>query len=319
MPQPSGYATAAVIYRADVVRNLYNNEEWIKESRDHSDNAVGKTVNVPNRGTTNSIINRSTASLTATGHGDTLQAYNMDEYQTVPTFINFSERMLVNYDLRSEVLVDHEAQYKTDMAERIIYNWAADHTLLSTGANKAVSVGGNAAGNRKKVTYNDFVRLSAYLTKQNIPNDGRRCLLVSADMHADMLSVEKFVSKDYINNGTPVATGLVGEIAGFKVFVRSRVLVKELATTATEGDHDAKLWKADNSASDRTIAANGTDCAIAWHPNFTSRAVSPDTKVNIVPGHGNEEFSITAIAGGSKLSNAGIGVVTLAEAVVSTS
>lgn len=321
MPAPSSYTTAQQIFVQDVVRNLYNDDAWLLESRDHSKYAVGKTVNVPNRGTTKTIINQTTASLTATAHGDTLKSYNIEEYQTVPTKINWSEEMLVNYAMREEVLIDHNSQFRSTLAERMLYDWASTHTLLTTGGNKAATVGGSAAGNRKKPVYNDFVRLAAYLTKQNVPNDGRRCLLVSADMHTDMLSIPEFISKDYINNTTPVESGLVGLIAGFKVFVRSRVIVKELATTATEGSHEPKKWLEDNSATERTIAANGTDCAIAWHPNFVSRAVSPDTLVNIIDGHGGVEVSVTAVAGGSKLSNKTepVGVVTLAETVVSTS
>lgn len=319
MPNPSSFVTAQEIFRTDVIRNLYEEDVWLKEARDHSDSAIGNVVSLTNRGKTRSVINKATVALTPAGHGDTKKSYNIDEYQTIPTTLSWSNEMMVNYAMREEVMYDHNMQIRNDLAERTLVNWSASHTLLTSGAVKNATIG---TGTRKKQTYADWLRLATYLTKQRVPNDGRRCAVVSADALADLLSIPEFISLDYINPamfaaGTPVMTALVGKIAGFKIYVRSRTVVKEIAVGGSEGTHTTKLWLEDNSLTDRAIGATASDTIVAWHPRFVSTAISPDTLVSIVPAHGGHEISITAIAGGSRLSLTGVGVITMSETVVS--
>lgn len=311
MANPSAIAAAEILFAKEVVRNLYANNEWLKESTDHSSLAVGKTVNVINRGTTKTVINGTTVSLTPTDSGDSVKSYQIDEYQTVPTKIPFSEEILTSHENRQEIMYDHEEHFKVTMAERTLYNWCPTHTLLTTGIVKSAAYG---TGTRKKTTKADVDRLNQYLTKQNVPAQGR-CLLVSAEVHADLLSIDEFINMDYVKNA-PTETGMVGMIAGFKVYLRSRTLLKEIAVNATEGNHNPQKWLEDNSATERTVGDTATDTIIAWHPRYVSTALNSNTLVSVIPVHGGVEVSLTAVGGGSKLSNSGIGVVSMCETVV---
>lgn len=309
---PQELAAAMHLFAADVVRRLFGDNAFIQESRDHSEQAVGKTVNVVNTGATKTVINGTTVDMTPLPPGDTVKSYPIDEYQTIPTKLAWTEEILTNHNNREEIMYNHEQHFRKTYAERLIHNWAANHTLLTTGEVKTAKYG---TGTRKKSTYNDWVRLSTYQTEQDLPLNGR-CALVSANTYADLLQIDEFISFDHIKDGKPVETGLVGMILGYKIYLRSRTVLKEIPVGATEGNHAPSQWLEDDSLVERTIGETATDTIIAWHPRYTSTALNSDTLVSIIPAHGGVEISLTAVGGGSKLSKTDIGVVTMCETVV---
>lgn len=312
MPNPSAVVAAQVLIAKDVVRRLHADNQFMLEAKDHSKNIVGKTVEVPQIGTTKLIINGTTVSLTPIATADQVQSYSIDEYQTLPTKISFTEELLRSYDTRQEYMSEHEKVFKNGFAERMLHNWCPTHTLLTTGATKSTKKG---TGTRKKVTLEDINRLNEYLTDQNVPLAGR-CIVVTSAIHTDLLAIEQFTSLNYIKEGAPVQSGLVGMISGFKVYLRSRTVLKEIAVNAAEGNHNAKLWLEDNSENERAVGDTATETLIAWHPDYVSTGLNSNTLVSVIPAHGGVSISMTAVGGGSKLSKTGIGVVSMCETVV---
>lgn len=92
-------------------------------------------------------------------------------------------------------------------------------TLDRDGASTLISQGTrvNTSAISASTVYSDVVDIRTMMSKANVPNDGRRYLLVTPDIYAAMLKSPLFV--DASNLGDEVKqSGAVGKIAGFTVY-----------------------------------------------------------------------------------------------------
>ncbi len=65
--------------------------------------------------------------------------------------------------------------------------------------------------------YGEVVNIRTRLSKANVPDDGKRYLLVTPDTYAALLKCTEFVKASALGDST-VQTGLVGKIAGLNVY-----------------------------------------------------------------------------------------------------
>lgn len=311
---PTSYATAQQIFLPELVRNLFSDNAFLLQSRDWSAYTYGKTVNFPQAGALPGVVinNDGTVALTPAGRTDINRTYNIEEYQTIPTLIDWSEEMLINYAKRQDVIEAHKGQITNDMALRILFKWIsgvpAANIVRTSGDDKA-AVSPSATGTRKKVTLADFAKLHTVLTNAKVPNDQRRCILVPAYMFEDILAIPEFLKLDSNPNNATLNTGAVGKVFGFNVFVRDTTIIFNNASAPV-----AQSPKVDATLSYRTAAAADNQAIIAWHPAFVTRAVSPQSLVSIIPSHGGTAMSATMLAGGHHLYNSMAGVAALVEA-----
>ena len=313
MAKPSSYNTATQIFLADVVQNLFADNSFLANSRNASAFANNKTVNWNQAGAKPGvIINRDTTGLTPAKRVDILRNFELDEYQTQPTIIDWTEEYVTNYSKRSSVLEDHISEVSERLAQRILFNWSvgASAIIRTTGAVKAGEATG-ATGNRLAIAYADIVNARKVLNKQNIPQDNR-AMLISANTEADILKLDEFKSRDKYGAMT-MMDGAIGIIAGFSVFVRSSTTIFNNAATPV-----AQNPLADDTFTIRATAVTDNESTLFWSMNNVVRAVSIEgiggSKVSIVPAHGADEFSLTLVAGGAKYRNGGEGIVALVEA-----
>jgi len=313
MASPSSYATAKQVFLADVVQNLFDDNSFLARSRNASAFANNKTVNWNQAGAKPEvIIDRDTTALTPAKRTDILRNFDLQEYQSQPTIIDWTDEYVINYSKRASVLEDHISQVSEDLALRILYNWisGASAIIRTTGTAKAGEAPG-ATGNRLGISYNDIINARKVLNKQNIPQLNR-CMLISANTEATILALDEFKSRDKYGAMT-MMDGAIGTIAGFSVFVRSSTTVFNNAATPV-----AKLFKANDTFTPAATAVTDNESSLFWSADNVVRAVSIEgvsgSRINIVPAHGADEFSLTLVAGGAKYRNAGEGIVALVEA-----
>jgi len=310
MPAPSTYATAQQIFLADLVKNLYANNSFLLRSRNWNSAAKGKTVNWNQAGSKPGVvINRDTTTLTPAKRTDILRNYNLDEYQTMPTTIDWTDEMVINYAKRADIIDDHGKSINDDIAKRVLYKWAAGASIVRTSGTARPAKTPSATGNRNAANFDNFVEVVEKFASQDIEINPAFCsVLVPALMLEDMFAIEEFKSNDYLaRQGMPVVTGSFGQIMGFAVFVRSTGVLFNQAGPV------AQLPKADDSTSARTANAADNQSLLFWHSQFVTRAISPDSLTSIVPAHGAVELSATMIAGADKYRNGGEGIVALVE------
>ena len=318
MPAPSGYTTAQKLFLIDLAKNLFPNNEFLAQSKDWSKYAVGNEVIWQQSGAIpNTVINNATVPLTAIRRNDIKRAFSIDEYQSIPTRLDWSEELLVSYDKRADVLENHQKQIEVDLVMRTLYNWALNAGVIrTTGATRPASAAG-ATGLRNSVTYKDLIALRKLIVKQEVKLEaGKMNILLPVDLEEDIMNLIEFKSRDFYptgnggsngaNGGSTVMNGLLGTIAGCNVWTRSSSLV----TNAAGGVQNPK---ADDTVASRAGAISDNQGIIMWHSDYVIRAKSKATKVNIVEQHGGLEISITAVAGGSNMYATPRGIAVLAE------
>lgn len=307
MPKPNTYTTAQIIFLADLVRNLFANNMFLLQSRNWNAFANGKEVRWNQDGAKPGlVINRNATPLTASQIIDVVRSYELDEFQTMPTRLDWTNEMVINYAKRQSTLENHQKVIESGTAMRILHSWAsaAPTTVLTTGAAKAPTLP-NAVGNKLAATLDDFLSARAELNHQDIPDDGRRVAVMPSHMEED---ITKEIIKDtnkYPGDGV-VLDGAIGKIAGFNIYMRSTTLPFNAAGVP-------QLIQADDDTSLRTGQSTDREGITCYHPDFVTRSISPSSLVTIKPEHGGLEMSATIIAGGSQYRQAGEGIVNIVE------
>lgn len=299
------------VWVADIAEQLQPNNEFYQHSIDDSIFVNNKTVHLPQAGSEPNVeINRSTFPATVTQRTDTTVDYDIDEFSTDPIMVGYSEELEASYNMRQSVLMSHINTLKTKIADRFAWLWApsaASSILRTTGSARAAYKAGQT-GNRKALTYNDFVAVMTKLDAMDVPTEGRVALIDSALM-ADLFKIEQFIDASKFGQGV-LPKGAIGMVLGISIYTRSRVQSYNNDTTP------AKLAFGAANAADSNVAA------LFWHPNFTRRAIGNGDNGGIVVSineqraeyNGATLISALVRAGGRIARSDNKGVVALVEA-----
>lgn len=294
------------IWAQDIAGNLFPDNSFIMRSiNDDAFVEKNKTVSLPQSGSVPVVErNRTTFPADADQRTDTVVTYDLDEYTTDPTHIQDIEEMETSYDKRTSVTMEHADTLQKTIADWMAYHWAADaagQIVRTTGDDRVAFIAG-ATGNRKKITYVDFLGAKRVLDNQDVPAEGRVCLL-PAEMYNDLFELDEVINLQ--KQGTAnLPSGVVARILGFDIMMRSNVVSYTNAGTPVKRTPDAAALTTANAA------------ALFYHEKFVRRAKG-NVKVYVnedqAPYYGSL-FSTMAKAGGRKRYTNGRGVVALVEA-----
>lgn len=142
---------------------------------------------------------------------------DLSESSTVyrPILINrekYVNELIDSYDAAS--VPDNLVADRLDSA-----GYSMARALDTDGASTLISQGTrvNISAVTSGTVYSDVVNIRTLMSKANVPNDGRRYLLVTPDIYAEMLKSPLFVSASALGDDVK-QSGAVGKIAGFTVF-----------------------------------------------------------------------------------------------------
>jgi hypothetical protein len=291
------------IFARDIQENLFPDNSFYRRSINDDAFVVGSKVNLPQAGAKPTVeVNRTSLPATIAKRTDASEEYDLAEFTSDPTLIQDTEELQVNYQKRRSVLFNHHETINenvADYAATLFYPTVSTFIISSTGSNRAASAPG-ATGNRKAIAKADIINARKLLNRYDVPLNGRS-MLINADMEADLLAIEEFVSAEKI--GEPaLKAGIIGRILGFDVFVRSKV-----ATYAT--GNTKKAFGAITATTDRAAA-------LFWHDRAVRFAAgSPKVYEALnVPEYYGSIFSAMVNAGGRMARTDQKGVVALLEA-----
>lgn len=293
----------------DIAENIYPDNSFYNQSRNDSAFQEGSKVHLPQAGTAPATEkNRTVLPATAAKRNDTSVSYDLPEFTTDPVIIQNTEEIETSYDKRQSVMFDHYDSLKTRLADEFAYEWGASlasNIFRTTGGSRSAYKSGQT-GNRKAVAKNDFIEAQRLLDRMDIPQEGR-IALVDADLMADIMKIEEFVSLEKIGNAA-LAKGAVGQLLGFDIFKRSRTVmydnqstpVRQAVGTAIGTDHNASI--------------------LFWHIMFVRRSLGSldNNGIEIFideqsPLYYGDVISAMVHAGGRKARSDEKGVVTLVE------
>jgi hypothetical protein len=255
-------------FATDIAQSLWPANEFLSNAKDDTQWVDHDKVNLPHAGTAPTVVKNRTTKGTAVKRVDAATQYALHELSSDPTWIQFSEELITNYNKRASVLDEHKNALIEAVADNAAFEWAFGGDAGTTSplqvrtSNTLVrpvgltQIGATApTGNRKRVSFDDMLAVLTLLNKQNVPLAGRFAL-ITADMLSDLLLIPEFKNSDFVINKPVVDAPQSFTWLGMKFYVRSKVNAFTNAATP--------VLKAVGAAS----AATDNAGAIFWHKDM---------------------------------------------------
>ncbi|GAB3734949.1 phage capsid protein [Spirosoma lituiforme] len=294
------------IWQAQIVGNLYKDNEFLTRSTNADEYVVGgAAVHIPQSGAASGVSkNRTSLPATVSKRTDTDITYGLDEYTTDPILIPNIDNIQLSYDKRASVMAEDQAKLKEAQAEAILFTWGGSTTniIYTTGQTAATTLTG-ATGTRKLFTKEDLRKAKVMFDKQNIPADGRTVLLTPE--YLEQLLADTSLAVNFVQYAN-IAEGIVGRVYGFDILVRASSLSFDKTTNAA---------KAPGSA------AAGTDNVgcLAWSKYSVERALGTVKMFEQLnnPLYYGDVYSFLVMLGGRVRRADGKGIAAIVETWVS--
>lgn len=239
------------IWQDHIEGNLFKGNEFLLASTDASQYVIqGKVVHIPQAGATATVVkNRSSLPGTVVQRTDTDITYSLDAYTTDPILIRNAETFELSYQKRESVLTEYEASLRQVTADNILVTWApslAARIIRTTGAATDTHLT-DTTGTRARMTADDLKKAANLLNKQNIPQEGRVCV-IDADMFDQLTSDLSQTQYRDFSSYYDAANGRLGRLHGFDLYMRSTVVSYTNASTPVVNAYGAAANADDNSA-----------------------------------------------------------------------
>lgn len=248
------------IWINSIVEGLFADDSFLAKAFDADEFVVeGKTVHIPNAGAPSNVVkNRSVFPAAVSSRGDIDLTFPLDNYSTDPIKINLAETVELSYNKRESVLRMDKAKLGGTISEGILNSWftGATNTIKTTGL-AVVAHTPLATGNRKAFTKADVKAAMDKFNAEDVPAIGRY-LLLDAVMYGQLIDSMTDKDSTAFHAAADIKKGIVGQLYGFNVMMRSRV-----GRYTTAGV--VKAWETAGVATDNAAA-------IAWHTNSVCRA-----------------------------------------------
>lgn len=192
------------------------------------------------------------------------------------------------YNLRSEYTREAGYALSRDI-DNFVLGLRADVQGYNTQSNVVYNTDTGAVGGTY-IAINEASILAAnqILDEALVPMDGRR-LIISPGQKADMMTIDRFVNSDYVNN-KPIATGQIGSIYGIPIIVSNNLVANSAtgyvngtggATQPTPGVTGSPYFPTQTHPdATATTLPTGTTTAILFHPDWAilSMQLNPKTE-----------------------------------------
>ena len=304
LPKPQGALLTSIdpeIWKPWIVEQLFANNQFLDYAQNADDMVLnGKVVHIPNAGSGSSVVkNRTELPAAVTRRTDIDVTYALDEYTSDPRLIENAAQIL-SYNKMTSAMGQDMNILKQYAAEGLLYSWAPDSSNIIPTSGDAVKTHlSGTTGNRKKIQLEDLEEAQARMDEWDVPADGRVALF-SARMFKQL--VAQLSTSDYkdFSRAYDPAKGIVGELFGFKLLKRSKVL------RATSGNTF-------RDPASSTVAATDIDVVMCWHRDMVERALGTVTIFERTkdPLYYGDVYSLLVRFGGRKVRADNKGVLSI--------
>lgn len=298
------------VWLNSIVENFYPDNSFATKSVDDSTFVSNRKVHIPNAGAPSKVeTNRTKKPASVSQRTDNELTYDMDELTTDPIYIPNIDMVELSYDKRNSILANDRSQLQESAHVNLLKRWGngvkEDHILLTTGTTQRdAHTSTTATGKRLSICKEDVLKLMTAFDADDVPAQGRY-LLLDAHMYADLLKDLSESDKWMFQNSANVQKGILGNLYGFDIMKRSRVLRLDASKKVLD-------W-------DATAVAGEMAAALAWHDKSVSRAMGEvkmfDSTDN--PLYYGDIYSFLMRTGGAARRYDGKGLFLLGEATVS--
>lgn len=309
------FALQTEVWIQDIQESVFEDSSFMLKSLNDDSYVVNKTVHLPQSGTKPGVqMNRSVLPAVAAERTDEELTYDLAEFTTDPILLRNIDELQISYDKRASIMAQNMETLKEKVSFYCTNIWSTPpagvtNTIIqTTGSAVATALAPGATGTRLAITLTDMNNCAKKLDNDLVPRVGR-IMLMPTDMFWQLFAISEIVRASYNgfnSNPSVVASGVVAEVAGFKIMLRPTVNVYD----------DTPALKAVGAATATTDNLG----AIAWHPSYVRRAlgaidVFTDSGDN---GRGKPEYygsimSALLMFGASVARKDGRGVVNLVQ------
>lgn len=222
------------VWVQDIQDNLFASDKFISLiGTDDSQYISNLRVHIPQAGANPTVKkNRNVFPAEIGLRVDTDLTYNMAQFTTDPVMVSNLDELQNSYDKRMSVMKQHISKLSNTIANNTLYSWTPA-TVAPNGVTRLVTTSGTAqstflapgaTGARNSFAFKDLQKAAQILDNDNI-DDEERYLIVPANLYWDLYNSNTTFQK-YLEYGSATqATGRVPELAGFKILLRSSVIV----------------------------------------------------------------------------------------------
>lgn len=292
------------IWQRDLVKDFFADNSFASKAvNDDMYVNEGKKVHIPNAGAPADVeVNRTKLPAGTKERKDTDVDYTLDELTTDPVRIPFADTVELSYDKRNSVISQNKLNLIETASEILLKNWApAKENCVETTGTEVNAHTAEATGKRKSLDKKDILALMTKMDAANLPQEGRY-LLLDASMYAQL--IESLTETESIGffAAANVQKGVVGQLYGFNILKRSKVLVYTKAGIVK--DVNAKGAADDNAA------------GLAWHESCVSRALGEVKMFDSLnnPLYYSDIYSFLVRVGGAKRRTDKKGVYAIVQA-----
>ena len=292
------------IWQRDLVKDFFADNSFASKAvNDDIYVNEGKKVHIPNAGAPADVeVNRQTLPAKTKERKDTDIEYTLDELTTDPVRIPFADTVELSYDKRNSVISQNKLKLIETASEILLKNWApAKENCVETTGTEVNAHTAAGTGKRKSLDKKDILALMTKMDAANLPQEGRY-LLLDASMYAQL--IESLTETESIGffAAANVQKGVVGQLYGFNILKRSKVLVYTKAGIVK--DVNAKGAADDNAA------------GLAWHESCVSRALGEVKMFDSLnnPLYYSDIYSFLVRVGGAKRRTDKKGVYAIVQA-----
>ena len=296
------------IWQNTIIEEFWPDDSFASKATNDSQYVnEGKTVHIPNAGAASGVVkNRGELPAGVKVRTDVDVEYNLEEFTTDPVRIPHADTVELSYSKRNSVIKQDKEKLRNEAHQSVLEKWSpsASYRVTTTGAERPAYIT-SATGNRKALTTKDVLALQTKFDLQDVPA-ADRYLLLDAVMYNDLLGDMIESQKIGFFAQADAKKGVVGELYGFKVMKRSKVLRYTADGTLVKTTEGAKL--------------NATDVAagLAFHSGAVSVAMGDvkmfDSENN--PTYYGDIYSFLVRTGGAKRRNDGKGIFAIVEGTV---
>lgn len=305
------------LWLSTIQKQLYKNDSFLNTvGVDHSGYVNNITVHIPQAGSNPTISKNLTQFPAQIGsRTDADLTYTVDLYYSQPIRVGFDETAFISYDKRASVLDAHLRTMRNAIGNNTLYKWgaaasAAGSQVRTTGTASSTALAPSATSTRLAIKYADFTTAASILDGQDVdPNDERYCIMPQA-LYWQMTN-DTNISKYLEYGASPVVpSGKVPMIAGFKIIVRSSVVVYDNSTSP------AVIKTVGDSGVPSSPAATDNLAALCISSSCVSKAFGAINVYTLEqdPSMYGDVLSTTVAMGASKMRTSGEGVVSIIQA-----
>lgn len=199
------------IWLQQILEGFYPESSFLNKVLDHSEFVENNKLHIAAAGIDPAVlINNTTYPIRVVGRDDEDNEIALDKFETENTIVRRPDSLEYSYDKLESVIRQHRATLSVSVAKKAIHAFAPSGDSLDT---PVILTSGRDSGGRKRITFEDILRLKERFDNALIPLEDRYIVLHPCHV-TDLLLQDIKLFKDLtdIKNGEPF------QFAGFGCF-----------------------------------------------------------------------------------------------------